>query len=100
MAQREGEIEIYHPWGSPGLPEDLARKMGVKPGSGTHRVSTLTCHHCRATVVKNPFRIRERYSCWQCGGAYVCDICAAKMREPDYVHTPFERMVDEALKGG
>jgi len=99
MAQREGYLLVDHR-ASPGLPEDLARRMGVAAGSKLGEVATLTCCHCKTAVIKNPFRQRERYDCPKCNFKYVCDFCAAKMREPDYVHTPYESLVDAVLKGG
>ena len=97
--QREGYLFVDHR-ASPGLPEDMARRMGVPAGSKMGEVATLTCRHCRAVVIKNPFRERERNSCPKCGYKYICDFCAAKTRDPDYVHTPYEKVVDAALKGG
>lgn len=99
MAQREGEIEISHPWPSPGLPDWMARRMGVDPGPGTRRIPTLTCVHCKSTVVKNPLRTRDRGSCIKCSGKYLCDICWAETFLPDYNHTPFEKKVDLVLAG-
>lgn len=99
MTQREGYLFVDHR-ASPGLPEDMARRMGGLPGSRLIEVATLTCCHCRTSVIKNPFRQRERASCVKCGLKYVCDLCAVKMREADYVHISCEAIVEKALRGG
>lgn len=84
---------------SPGLPEGVARKLGLDPryaGEGKLlEAGTLTCAHCKCAVVKNPLRNRERASCPQCNFHYICDFCAIKMRSPDYQHEPFSRIVDK-----
>lgn len=98
MPQREGYLLVDHR-ASPGLPDDLARRMGGLPGSKIIENATLTCRHCRAVVIKNPFRQRERNVCYLCGVKYICDFCAAKTKEPGYVHTPYEAIVEEALRG-
>lgn len=94
---REGYLMIDHR-ASPGLPEDLARATGLDPkycGEGkVFEAATLTCSHCKAVVVKNPLRTRERAKCARCGWHYVCDMCAAEMASPDYDHLPFEALVE------
>src|SRR5262245_56104945 len=97
MMQREGYLFLDHR-ASPGLPEDMARRMGVRSGSTMNEIATLTCCHCRVVVVKNPLRQRERASCPKCNFKYLCDICAMKMRKPDYVHMSCEAIVERALK--
>lgn len=99
MAQREGEIQIEHRWPSPGLPEDMARRMGISPGPGVYRIPTLTCIHCKTTAIKNPFRVRERGKCFKCSMKYLCDTCWAETFLPDYDHTPFDKKVDLMLSG-
>ena len=99
MIQREGYLLVDHR-ASPGLPEDMARRMGGKSGSNVIEQATLTCCHCRAVVLKNPFRQRERSNCAQCGFRYLCDLCAGKTREAGYVHMSCEAIVEKALKGG
>lgn len=83
---------------SPGLPEDIARKTGLDPhytGEGKlFEAATLTCSHCKCSVIKNPARARERATCPKCNFHYICDLCAIKMRQPDYQHEPFSRIVD------
>jgi hypothetical protein len=85
---------------SPGLPEDIALQNGLDPkqvGEGKiFEAATLTCSHCKCTVVKNPLRVRERAKCSKCGWHYICDICAVAMLHPDYVHTPFEAIATGA----
>jgi hypothetical protein len=99
MAQREGYLFIDHR-ASPGLPDDMARRMGILPGSSVNELATLTCCHCGTAVIKNPFRQRERASCPKCSYKYLCDFCAAKTREIDYIHISREVRIDLALKGG
>lgn len=88
---------------SPGLPEDISRACGYDPkltGEGkVFEAATLTCSHCKCSVVKNPLRIRERARCSKCGFHYICDACAAAMLHPDYNHTPFEKVVELVLNG-
>jgi hypothetical protein len=45
-------------------------------------------------LIKNLNRERERAFCMQCGGAYICDLCDAERRKPDYVHMPFRQIVE------
>ncbi len=95
--KREGYLLVDHQ-ASPGLPEDIARASGYDPamcGEGKRfEAATLTCAHCKAAVVKNPLRTREREHCMKCSGRYVCDNCAIVARLPDYNHAPFEKYVD------
>lgn len=83
---------------SPGLPEEVAHTTGLDPKYCAEgkllEAATLTCSHCKAVVIKNPLRTRERASCVKCGNHYVCDFCAAEMAKPDYSHLPFEALVD------
>jgi hypothetical protein len=92
MVQREGYLFVDHR-ASPGLPEDMARRMGGVSGSKLIEIATLTCCHCRVAVIKNPFRQRERASCPKCSFKYVCDLCAKRMREPDYIHMPMQALI-------
>lgn len=89
-----GEIIIDHR-ASPGLPEDIARAAGYDPKlcreGKVYEAATLTCSHCRGTVVKNIFRTRDRHYCQKCSGHYICDGCAFEATLPDYTHTPFEK---------
>ena len=95
-----GYLTIDHR-ASPGIPADMARYLGYDPaltGEGKfYEADTLTCSHCKGVVVKNPFRARERASCLKCGGHYICDGCAFMATQPDYVHTPFVKVIDDHL---
>jgi hypothetical protein len=83
------------------LPEDVARSAGLDPSQTKEgqlfEAASLTCSHCKVAVVKNPLRTRERATCPKCGHHYICDFCAMKMKEPDYTHTPFDKVVDDTL---
>lgn len=95
MATREGYLLVDHQ-ASPGLPEEVARASGYDPKlcreGKRFEAATLTCAHCKASVVKNPLRQRERYTCFACGIKYICDICAQAARQPGYNHLPFEKL--------
>lgn len=99
-ASQEGYLMIDHR-ASPGIPEDVARSIGLDPklaGEGKLlEAATMTCSHCKAAVVKNPFRVRERASCPKCGYHYICDFCAEAMTAADYMHAPFNKVVDDML---
>lgn len=86
---------------SPGLPEDVARASGYDPklaGEGKlFEADTMTCSHCKVSVIKNPLRTRDRGHCFSCNH-YICDICAIAARQPDYVHTPFEKLIYDSLE--
>lgn len=96
MARHEGYLLVDHR-ASPGLPPDIARQSGYDPrhcGEGrVFEAATLTCSHCKCTVVKNPLRTRERAYCFKCNH-YLCDGCAVAARHPDYVHLPYAKRVD------
>ncbi len=97
----EGGYLIIDHRASPGMSLEDARLAGFDPfdvreGNVLER-STLTCSHCKCTVVKNPQRTRAREACYKCNH-YICDICYAKMQHPDYIHTPFEIMIERAIK--
>lgn len=94
----EGELFVDHS-ASPGLPEDVARASGYDPSlcreGKQFKAPTLTCHHCKCVVVKNPLRVRERAFCFKCSH-YICDFCAVAARAPDYDHLPFEKFVEDS----
>lgn len=98
--QREGYLIIDHR-ASPGLPADIARMNGFDPhhtGEGKlFEAASLTCRHCKTVVIKNPLRMRERENCPKCSNHYICDFCAAEMRQPDYNHLPFEAKVEATV---
>lgn len=85
---------------SPGLPADFYQKMGSDIPVATEgkmvEAATMTCSHCTMTVVVNPDRKRARAYCRACDH-YVCDVCALRATMPDYVHTPFQKKVDELV---
>lgn len=97
----EGYLKVDHS-ASPGLPADVARRAGYDPalaGEGkVYETATMSCRHCRVSVVKNPLRTRERARCAKCNWGYVCDPCAAAMASPDYDHTPFEALIDRVFE--
>jgi hypothetical protein len=102
MAKPFGYLFVDHR-ASPGIPEDKARQMGFDPslvGEGKlMEADTMTCAHCRNIIVRNPDRTRERYYCMECGGDYICDLCNIERRKPDYVHLPFQQIVDLVATG-
>lgn len=95
-----GELIIDHR-ASPGLPEEIARQAGYDPKlcreGKMYEAATMTCSHCRCSVVKNIFRTRDRHYCQKCSGHYICDICAFKAAQPDYVHAPFEKTAEQII---
>ena len=95
--KKEGELFIDHR-ASPGIPPAMARQMGYDPsqvGEGKlFEAATLQCNHCNQIAVLNPLRARERAFCMACAGAYICDLCDAERRKPDYVHMPFKKIVE------
>lgn len=101
MSFREGYLMVDHR-ASPGLPEDVARKVGYDPRfcqeGKLFEAASLTCSHCKGVVVKNPLRTRERHNCMKCGGHYICDGCAFEATVSDYVHTPFDKVIDDTLR--
>jgi hypothetical protein len=94
---REGYLMVDHR-ASPGLPEDVARQAGYDPahcGEGKlFEAASLTCSHCKISVIKNPMRLRERAKCDKCGWHYICDWCDAERNNPDYSHLPFEALLE------
>jgi hypothetical protein len=101
MTTREGYLLVDHR-ASPGLPEEVARQVGYDPRfcqeGKLFEAASLTCSHCKGVVVKNPLRTRERHTCMRCGGHYICDGCAFEATLPDYVHTPFDKVIDDTLR--
>jgi hypothetical protein len=99
MMKREGYLLVDHS-ASPGLPEDVARAAGYDPAhvreGRRYETGTLTCAHCKCTVVPNHFRTREREFCRKCMH-YICDVCGFRASLPDYDHVPFEARVDKLI---
>jgi hypothetical protein len=96
MAKQQGYLFLDHR-ASPGLTPEEARVMGYDPKQVCEgkmlEVDTLTCAHCKTVVVPNPMRVRERGHCTKCMH-YVCDVCAVKMTQPDYIHAPFAAKIE------
>jgi len=96
-----GYLMINHQF-SPGIPEDVARKIGMPPKLVAEgkllEAATLTCAHCKTAVMKNSLRQRQRENCPKCGFHYICDFCAAEMKRPDYIHMPYEAVVEKSVK--
>jgi hypothetical protein len=99
QSSKEGFLFVDHR-ASPGLPADIARKMGYDPEvcreGKIYEAATYTCPHCGRVVIKNPERVRMRERCNSCD-TYVCDWCAAAMRKPDYVHQPMMKKKDDLV---
>jgi hypothetical protein len=95
----EGYLFIDHR-ASPGLSEEVAKKAGYDPflcrEGKVFEAATKACRHCRSVVIMNPERKRVRNYCVKCSNGYICDLCAEAMRQPGYVHAPFEKLVDIA----
>jgi hypothetical protein len=102
QSSKEGELFVDHR-ASPGLPPGVARQLGYEPSAvaegALFEAATLMCEHCHQILIKNPRRDRERAFCMQCGGAYICDLCDAERRRPDYEHLPFKKIVDLVATG-
>lgn len=102
MSRFDGGVIIVDHSASPGLPEDIARLAGYDPKLCTEgkifEAATLTCAHCKTALVKNQFRIRERASCFKCGGQYICDYCHMKSKDPLYSHLPFEKLAEQTIR--
>jgi hypothetical protein len=97
MAKPYGYLFVDHR-ASPGLPENVARKMGFDPGMTSEgkifEADTMMCAHCNSPVIRNPMRERERAYCMACAGQYICDLCDAERRKPDYQHLSFNKVKD------
>ncbi len=97
LQNRDGGYLLINHQFSPGIPEDIAQRIGLPPelvGEGKMlEAATLTCAHCKTAVMKNPLRVRERAMCSKCSFRYICDFCAIEMLHPDYNHTPYEAKV-------
>jgi hypothetical protein len=99
---QEGYLMVDHR-ASPGLPEEVAIASGYDPklaGEGKlFESATLTCAHCKVSVVKNLFRIRARSDCPKCDYHYICDGCAYQTTLPSYSHLPYDKLVDLTIDG-
>lgn len=101
-SSQEGYLLVDHR-ASPGLPEDVAVASGYDPKlcqeGKMFEAASLTCSHCKVSVIKNPLRTRERANCPKCGYHYICDICDFKTTQPDYSHLPYDKIVDLTMDG-
>jgi hypothetical protein len=74
---------------SPGIPADVAEKLGLPPALVAEGVTaefhTVSCSHCGGHVLQNPKRTRPRGYCKVCDH-YICDGCDFLRSQPDYVH--------------
>jgi hypothetical protein len=97
----DGEVEYNHR-SSPGIPEPLAQRLDLPPGSvregSVFRAATIGCPHCASAVVLNPVRTRARAHCYICN-RYICDGCDMIRHEPDYVHTTAAEVVEKVSSG-
>jgi hypothetical protein len=98
---KDGELFLDHS-ASPGLPPGVAQRMDLPPElvgeGGRMHAATLGCPHCGGVVFLNPMRKRERANCFKCN-AYICDGCAAVMRDPNYVHRTFAELAELVQSG-
>jgi hypothetical protein len=98
---KEGYVLVDHS-ASPGISKDMALKAGYDPRYASEGMkfegAVIACRHCRAHVVKNPLRTRERAFCGKCND-YICDACHALSTLPNYSHKPYEQILDERLAG-
>lgn len=99
LKRHEGWLLIDHS-ASPGIPADIARRIGYAPEDvaegAVFETATLTCKHCKTSYIKNRFRIRPREYCRKCDH-YICDGCAQQAAQPDYVHRCGEEILDATL---
>ena len=88
---------------SPGIPADIALKMGLDPKTVAEgklfESATLSCKHCGGAWQKNLHRIRPREYCKECDH-YICDDCGWKKAQPGYVHRSKEEILDNVLASG
>lgn len=98
----EGYLIIDHRC-SPGIPEAIARGMGLPPAGvregAVFEAATKRCRHCGGVVVLNPERKRLRASCAKCAGEFICDACATAAAQPGYTHRSFDQIADLVRSG-
>lgn len=90
----EGEIFIDHR-NSPGLTaEDLdGFPAPAVAGGDLYESALITCSHCRAAVILNPDRSRERGYCPKCD-KYLCDECEF-FRSQSFECVEYERKLEK-----
>lgn len=95
----EGYLFVDH-HASPGLSEEEARRAGYDPllckEGKIFEAATKQCKHCGGVVVMSPTRQRPRNYCMKCSGGYICDGCAWRAAQPDYIHNPIVKTIDAA----
>lgn len=89
--KHEGYLYCDHR-ASPGIPGSRTRGEGM-----VFEAATLSCSHCRTSVVMNPERVRVRGHCPRCN-EYLCDWCAEAYHQ-NKICRPFTQVVDD-LKSG
>lgn len=98
----EGELFVDHR-ASPGLPAHVAIRAGYDPAeTGEGKIferATKYCSHCQARVILNPLRERDRATCLKCSNHYICDLCDAERRRPDYVHRSLKEVCELVASG-
>lgn len=95
LKRHEGWLFLDHS-ASPGIPAEVARKIGLDPklvAEGKKaEMATLSCAHCPGTWLPRFERKRERYHCRICDH-YICDTCKAESILPGYIHrTRYDKM--------
>lgn len=93
----EGYVRIDHRE-SPGFSDNeiLASGMPFARKNTLFEGATLSCGHCRAIVIKNPGRDRERAHCHGCDH-YICDNCEAERVLKNKPCKPFKQVFDEFI---
>lgn len=87
----EGYLFVDHR-ASPGMPGSTVKKEG-----SVYEAATLSCSHCRTSVIMNPERIRVRGHCPRCN-EYLCDWCAAAY-QTNKICRPFSMVIEELKLG-
>lgn len=85
----EGYVRIDHRE-SPGIPGMPFHNRGM-----LFEAPTRTCSHCRAVVIINPDRSRERAHCHSCDH-FICDACEA-LRVSGLPCKPMTQVIDEFM---
>ena len=89
--KHEGRIFVDHR-ASPGIPGSALFGEGK-----VYEAATLSCNHCRVSVVMNLDRIRARFTCPKCD-LYCCDACGAAYAG-NFVCRPFAQVVEDVKTG-
>lgn len=91
--KHEGYLVIDHR-ASPGIKSESNPLLGE---GKFFEAATLSCNHCRCSVIMNPDRIRVRGHCPKCD-EYLCDGCMAAYNA-NFICKPFEQVVMEVKTG-